>query len=623
MPPYSPDGKQVMFLDDKGAPLSYDTFIGSKQAAALKGQVYNPTVSFATVQNVPSKPKYPFDPFYGGVSPRVAAAWNPSFDSGVLGHIFGRGKTVIRGGYARIYGRTQGIRMAGVPANGVGIGQVMQCIGPSRTGQCAGQSGVDSTSVFRIGTDGMNAPVLALPTVLPQPYFPGVNGSPTAGDGALLDSKFKQDRSDAVNFTIQRQLSQKTVIEVGYIGRTIKNEYELINIDAVPYMTTLNGQSFANAYANVYQQLAGGQPVTTQPFFEAALGGAGASYCTGFASCTAAVASKQASAIKSTLVYNLWTALNAAPSWTLGRTLLGSPAIAGSSVAQQLTALELSTSKGYGNYNAAFFTFTARDWHGLTSRSNFTWGRAMGTGTVNQSGSSSTVIDPWNLHAAYGPQSFDYKFVYTMTLLYQTPYFKSQKGLLGRVLGGWTIAPLFTAQSGAPLQISVTTGSNSNAQSFGEVYGNGNSANENAVLTTAFTGGNSAHYNVSVPSGCGLNGNPSRGGSGINLFADPNAICAEFRRPILGLDTTDGGAGVIRGFPTWNLDATVSKDIRTVERVHATLLFQFSNILNHFQPANPSMNIDSPQTWGVVTNQATSANGLQARQMEFGLRIRF
>src|SRR5258706_1530303 len=160
--------------------------------------------------------------------------------------------------------------MAGVPANGVGIGQVMQCVGPSRTGTCAGQGGVDSTSVFRIGTDGMSAPVLALPAILPQPYFPGVNGSPTAGDGALLDSKFKQDRSDAVNFTIQRQLSQRTVIEVGYIGRTIKNEYELINIDAVPYMTTLGGQSFANAYANLYQQVAGSQSITTPPFFEAA-----------------------------------------------------------------------------------------------------------------------------------------------------------------------------------------------------------------------------------------------------------------------------------------------------------------------------------------------------------------
>src|SRR5262249_42167830 len=155
------------------------------------------------------------------------------------------------------------------------------------------------------------------------------------------------------------------------------------------------------------------------------------------------------------------------------------------------------------------------------------------------------------------------------TLLYQSPFFKTQKGVLGRVLGGWSIAPLFTAQSGAPLQISVTTGSNSNAQSFGEVYGNSNSANENAVPLTQFTSGKSAHYNLSVPSECGLNGNPSRGGSWINLFADPNAICAQFRRPILGLDTTDGGAGIIRGFPTWNLDATVAKEIRATERIGA------------------------------------------------------
>jgi hypothetical protein len=635
-PPYSPDGKQVVFLDQNGAQLSFDSFIASKKAAALQGQVYNPTVSFATIQNVPAHPHYPFDPFYGGVSPRVAAAWNPNFDGGILGSIFGHGKTVIRGGYARIYGRTQGIRMAGVPANGVGIGQVMQCVGPSKTGACLGQGGVDSSSVFRIGTDGLNAPVLALPTTLPQPYFPGVNGSPTAGDGALLDSKFKQDRSDAFNFTLQRQLSSKVVIEAGYIGRTIKNEYELINIDAVPYMTTLGGQSFANAYSKLYVGLCGlsdpacknpanAASIPNQPFFETALGGPNSAFCSKLGSCTQSILanSTMLTNLKGTLVYNLWTNLNAAPGWTLGRTLLGSPALPGGSVAQQLTALELSTSNGYGNYNAAFFTFTARDWHGLTSRSNFTWGRAMGTGIVNQSGSSSTVIDPWNLDAAYGPQSFDIRFVYNLSMLYQSPFFKAHKGVIGRILGGWSISPLFTAQSGAPLQVSVTTGSNSNAQAFGEVYGNGNSANENAVLIAPFTGGNSAHYNVSVPSGCGLNGNPSRGGSGINLFSDPNAICAQFRRPILGLDVRDGGAGVIRGFPTWNLDATVAKDIRATERISATLMFQFSNLLNHFQPANPSMNIDSPQTWGVVTNQATSANGLQARQMEFGLRIRF
>ena len=633
-PPYSPDGKQVMFLDQNGAPLPFEDYMDNKKAAALKGQVYNPNVSFATIQNVPSKPHYPFDPFYGGVSPRVAAAWNPNFDNGILGHVFGHGKTVIRGGYARIYGRTQGIRMAGVPANGVGIGQVMQCVGPTKTGGCSGQSGADPNTAFRIGTDGLSAPVLALPAVLPQPYFPGVNGNPTAGDGALLDSNFKQDRSDAFNFTIQRQLSHKIVIEAGYIGRIIKNEYELINIDAVPYMTTLGGQTFANAYANLFTQVCGlgsltcannTGSVTPQPFFEAAMGGPSSAFCSKFASCTAAIVGNATmlSNLKGTLVYNLWTNLNAQPSWILGRTLLGSPGLPGGSVAQQLTALELSTSNGYGNYNAGFFTLTAKDWHGLTTRSNFTWSRAMGTGTVNQSGSSMTVIDPWNIDAAYGPQPFDVRFVYNMTMLYRSPYFKDQKGVVGRILGGWTIAPLFTAQSGVPLEVSVSTGSNANAQAFGEVYGNSNSAYENAVLIAPFTGGNSSHYNVSVPSGAGLNGNASRGGSAINLFADPNAIYAQFRRPILGLDVRDGGAGVIRGFPTWNLDATVAKDIRATERIGATLLFQFSNILNHFQPANPTMNIDSPQTFGVVTNQATSANGLQARQMEFGLRIRF
>ena len=625
MPPFSPDGKQVVFLDDAGNELSFDTFMSAKKTAALKGQVYDPTIGFATIQNVPGHPKYPFNPFYGGFSPRVALAWNPNYDHGILGTILGHNKTVIRGGYSRIYGRTQGIRMAGVPANGVGIGQVMQCVSPTRTGQCGGQQGADPTTAFRIGPDGLSAPVLQLLPNLPQPYFPGVNGNAGAGDGALLDPNFRQDRSDEVNFTVQRSLSPKMVIEAGYIGRIIKNEFELINVDAVPYMTTLNGQTFANAYANLYQQIVGNQAVTAQPFFEAALGGANSSFCAKSASCTAAIASNQTlnTNIKATLVYNLWTALNANPSWTLGRTLLSSPAVAGGNVGQQITAFELSSSRGYGNYNAAFVAFTAKDWHGVTARSNFTWGRALGTGTVNQSGSSMTVIDPWNLGAAYGPQPFDVKFVYNLSLLYQSPYFKDQKGVLGRVLGGWSIAPLFTAQSGVPLEINVGTGSNSDAQAFGEVYGNSNSAYENAVPSASYTGGNSANYNVTVASGAGLNGNPSRGGSGINMFSNPNAVYAEFRRPILGLDTSDGGAGVIRGFPTWNLDATVSKQIRGTERIGATLIFQFSNLLNHFQPANPSMNIDSLATWGVVTNQATSPNGLQSRQMEFGLRLHF
>jgi len=435
---------------------------------------------------------------------------------------------------------------------------------------------------------------------------------------------------------VQRALSQKLLIEAGYIGRRIRDEFQEINIDAVPYMTTLGGQSFANAYANLYSQVSSGATsVSAQPFFEAALGGASSTYCAKFASCTAAVASNLKSSIVATQVYSLWNSLNAAPSWTLGRTLLSSPAVAGGAVGSQLSSLEYYTNLGYGNYNGAFVSFTAKDWHGVTTRSNFTWSRALGTGSLQQSSSSITVVDPWNMHASYGPQPFDIRFVYSLLTVYQPPYFKSQSSWKGRLLGGWSISPLFVAQSGSPLQVNVGTGSNSDAQAFGEIYGNNNRAYENAVLTGPFTGGNSTHYNVTVASGAGVNGNASKGGSGINLFADPNATYALFRRPILGLDTSGGGAGVIRGLPSWTLDTTISKDIRLTERFGVTFLVQITNILNHFQPENPTLNIDSPQTFGVITDQSTvgalsgiggTARGVPAinpRQMEFGLRLHF
>jgi hypothetical protein len=42
---------------------------------------------------------------------------------------------------------------------------------------------------------------------------------------------------------------------VGYIGRRITHEYQPVNINAVPYMMTLGGQSFAKAYAAIEKGL--------------------------------------------------------------------------------------------------------------------------------------------------------------------------------------------------------------------------------------------------------------------------------------------------------------------------------------------------------------------------------
>jgi len=289
--------------------------------------------------------------------------------------------------------------------------------------------------------------------------------------------------------------------------------------------------------------------------------------------------------------------------------------------AQLSGAFEFISSYGRSNYNAAFFSVTTKDWKGLTARSNFTWGRALGTGSVTQASSSITVPNPYDFDTfgTYGTQPFDVKFTYSLLMFYQSPFFKSQKGILGKALGGWTIAPLFTARTGLPQRMSV----GGNAQAFGEIY-SGQSANyENAAGVSPYTGDGQPHYNVTSTGAYGASGNPATGGSGMNLFADPQAVAAQFRRPILGTDFNSGGAGVIRGFPFWNLDATISKDFRATEKIGATLTFQFVNVLNHFVPADPTTNIDTIGTFGVVTNQFTTPNGAQSRAIEFGLRVRF
>jgi hypothetical protein len=96
-------------------------------------------------------------------------------------------------------------------------------------------------------------------------------------------------------------------------------------------------------------------------------------------------------------------------------------------------------------------------------------------------------------------------------------------------------------------------------------------------------------------------------------------VYGEFRPCVLGFDSSCGGAGNLRGLPTWNLDATVVKDLGLYkERVSATLFFEFTNILNHFQPSGPSLSLTSPTSFGQITGQSNNP-----RSMEFGLRIRF
>ena len=101
------------------------------------------------------------------------------------------------------------------------------------------------------------------------------------------------------------------------------------------------------------------------------------------------------------------------------------------------------------------------------------------------------------------------------------------------------------------------------------------------------------------------------------MFADPQAVYNSFRAPILGVDTNPASFA-LRGFPTWNLDFTVSKEFSITEKMGVRLTAQFTNILNHVQYSDPFLEVNDPADFGAIF----SSNSLP-RQMELGMRFHF
>jgi hypothetical protein len=623
MPPYETQGGvQSVMVDSTGHIFRAEEFLQQEKQLALAGIADAPDVGFASVRNVVNHTKYPYDPFYGGISPRVGVAWNFMKD------------TVVRGGYARIFGRINGVNPLLVPLLTPGLLQPDTCGGPNRlTGGCGG----NPSTTFRAGVDGTTAPLPPPSQNLPQPWYPGVNDVAT-GAGETVDANFKPNKSDEFTLSIQHQFGPKILAEAGYIGRKISNEIEYYSLTAVPYMMTLSGQTFANAWKNIMVQTnygtanlspCGGGVTTncfnTQPWFEAALGGPKSAYCSGFTTCTNAFVQANSNNGNALMLaddpFDAWGGISNAGQFVFGRTFTSDPLNTAFGTNGQAPSIITTVSNGYGNYNAGFLQLTVTEWHGLTMKTNFTMSKALGTGNTVQATSSFATIDPWNLHSQYGLQTYDEKFNFNLFFNYAPPFYSSQKGIIGHVLGGWNISPLFVYGSGFPVQLQTANG---NCGSLGECNTAYIGANENMAGNFSY---NANRHQNTYGSVCGTSG------PGQNILANPDASCPAsggtfsdlVRNPLLGLDG-QAGAFPVRGFPFWNLDLGISKRVRITERFSGTLHFDSTNVLNHMQPNEPCFSAASPSSWGVIGssdcgNLNGNVQGNDARRLQFGVTI--
>jgi len=397
-------------------------------------------------------------------------------------------------------------------------------------------------------------------------------------------------------------------------------------LNDVPWMMNLGGQTFAQAYANVWSSLTGQtlpghtgpvSPNATQPFLEKALGGS--AYCGGFPNCTAAFASNESGNILTNSMTSMWADMDT--SFNFGPALIST---------NQANLALADTTDGFSNYQALVISVQKRASHGLTFNGNLTYGHSLGTQAINQEYTEADSSNPWNLRTDYGPQFWDRKATVNILGTYELPFskgrrFASSNPVVNRIIGGWSVSPLFTFGTGYP--IPMYTGS---CQEFGEGYAGICAGAVPMGINTAKLS-NSPKFGVTESGLVGSNGNAANGGQGVNLFGNnATQIFNSFRPLFPGIDGRSMTVGNLRGLSRYNLDLGITKDTKVTERVGVQFYFQMLNATNHMEFADacwasPCLDLLDPADFGRLSGQfnAIGTGSNYTRIIQLGLRVGF
>jgi hypothetical protein len=601
VPPTEAQGKQtVAVFQGTNDLVDPKLYLLNKLAAAQQGQVYAPLISYIPIKQ--SGHQYVTNIDRKNFSPRFSAAWNPSFQNGLLGRVFGEGKTVLRGGYSLLYDRINTVQTITIPTLGVGFAQTIQTGGAKNA---AGQP-------FRAGIDG-SLPVPAF-TAAVSPITPGVGATSSEVLSFLDDPFIKVPRNHTVDFTVQRTLPGQMVLELGYVGRFGRNLYQSVNLNQVPYMfkDLKSGQTFAQAFDALATQLRTGvapAAVTPQPWFEDLL----PKLAPVSGSRTAALATRQQANIVNGNLTSLF--------------LGGIDPFAAQSFDDfgQATELFYRTSGGRSNYNAFVATLRKRFSNGLTFDLNYTLSRSLDqVGAVQNS--AGLMPNSFFFDAEYSPSAFDRTHLVNADWVYYLPFGKGERfgastgPFLSRLISGWHFSGIFRAGTAAP--VSIVQGS----QVWGDSLLLGN--NSGAIGLSGADFGTGLHNGVAGSAVAGSSGNPANRGSGLNLFSDPGAVFNSVRRVLISQDGRSG-RDALRGLGFWQADLSVGKETRLNERLKFIISVDMINAFNHVNFNDPSISLQNPAGFGVISSQRidTDANGANGgftpRIIQIGARFQF
>ncbi len=256
---------------------------------------------------------------------------------------------------------------------------------------------------------------------------------------------------------------------------------------------------------------------------------------------------------------------------TLGQlTTIGDqvPVYANAGFAAPITSF---TPQGYSDYNALTVNLKKRLAKGLQYQAAYTWSHLIDNSTAEV---ASTFLTPrraedfFDLNAEKASSALDRRQRFTLSLLYDAPWFKSSSNwMLKNLAGNWEVAPIYTYES--PELFTPQSGVDSNL--------NGDSAPDRTIINPAGVFGTASTVVGLSSTGAALpNGNPN---IVAYLAQNPNARYIQ-----AGLGAfANAGRNTEPSRPIDNIDFSLIKHFPVRERFKIDLAAHAFNLFNHPQ----------------------------------------
>jgi len=243
---------------------------------------------------------------------------------------------------------------------------------------------------------------------------------------------------------------------------------------------------------------------------------------------------------------------------------------------------------GWATFHGMTLKATRRFNHGLSFDSTWTWSKSMDdasdTGITNAE--YNLPEDPYAMNLEKALSGFDHRRRLTANAVYDLPFGKRKSGWLDAAIGGWRVAEIFTAQSGAPFTVNLSSAAGQNVSPTGLVNGN----------------------NLERPN---LVGNP---GSGPETPAEWFNTAA-FALPAQGMFGT-AGRNVTIGPGLIDLDLSLQKEATLHERLKLQFRVDAYNSMNR-----PNFNLPGrllgAANFGVISSAA------DPRELQWALKLLF